>query len=93
LTRLEIQQFWTSAGSIKAHMCQREQVAADCSLWASATCSRWFLARGLFYPEYGGDKLLRNIGSHKIYTAPHLRRRYSSWSPPWKPQILQLSVS
>jgi hypothetical protein len=32
---------------------------------------RWFLARGFFYPEDGGDKFLRNVGSHKIYTAPH----------------------
>jgi hypothetical protein len=44
----------------------------------AATCSRCFLARGIFYLEYGGDKYLRNVGSHKIYTAPHPRRRYSS---------------
>jgi hypothetical protein len=25
-----------------------------------------------------GDTFLRNVGSHKIYTAPHPRRRYSS---------------
>jgi hypothetical protein len=36
---------------------------------SAATYSRWFLARGFFYPEDGGDKLLRNVGSHKIYTA------------------------
>jgi hypothetical protein len=30
------------------------------------------------YSEDGGDMLLRNVGSHKIYTAPHPRRRYSS---------------
>jgi hypothetical protein len=41
-------------------------------------CSRWFLARGFFYPEDGGDIFLRNVGSHKIYTAPHPRRRHSS---------------
>jgi hypothetical protein len=28
--------------------------------------------------EDGGDSFLRNVGSHKIYTAPHPRRRYSS---------------
>jgi hypothetical protein len=28
----------------------------------------------------------RNVGSHKIYTAPHPRRRHSSQSPLWKPQ-------
>jgi hypothetical protein len=51
---------------------------------SAATCSGWFLARGFFYPEDGGDIFLRNVGSHKIYTAPHPRRRYSSgiyWSP------------
>jgi hypothetical protein len=31
-----------------------------------------------FYPENGGDMFLRNVGSHKIYTAPHPRRRHSS---------------
>jgi hypothetical protein len=39
---------------------------------------RWFLARGFFYPEDGGDTFLRNVGSHKIYTASHPRRRHSS---------------
>jgi hypothetical protein len=42
------------------------------------TCSRWFLARGFFYPEKGGDSFLRNVDSHKFYTAPYLRRRHSS---------------
>jgi hypothetical protein len=45
---------------------------------SAAICSRWFLARGFFYPEDGGDTFLRNVGSHKIYTAPHPRRRHSS---------------
>jgi hypothetical protein len=44
----------------------------------AATCSRWFLDRRFFYPEYGGDNTLRNFGSHKIYTEPHPRRRLSS---------------
>jgi hypothetical protein len=43
-----------------------------------ATCSRWFLASGFFYPEDGGDTFLRNVGSHKFYTAPHPRKRHSS---------------
>jgi hypothetical protein len=43
-----------------------------------ATCSRWFLARGFFYPEDGADMFLRNVSSQKIYTAPHPRRRHSS---------------
>jgi hypothetical protein len=44
---------------------------------SAATCSRWFLARGFFYHENGGDKFLRNVGSYKIYTAQQLRRRHS----------------
>jgi hypothetical protein len=31
---------------------------------------------------------LRNVGSYKKYAVIHPRRRYSSYSPPWKPQIL-----
>jgi hypothetical protein len=42
------------------------------------TCSCWFLASGFLYPEDGGDTFLRNVGSHKIYTAPRPRRRHSS---------------
>jgi hypothetical protein len=30
------------------------------------------------YPEDAGDTFFRNVGSHKIYTAPHPRRRHSS---------------
>jgi predicted RNA binding protein YcfA (HicA-like mRNA interferase family) len=37
---------------------------------SASHCSRLFLARGYFYPEDGGDKFLRNVGSHKIYMAP-----------------------
>jgi hypothetical protein len=48
-----------------------------CRIWLT-TCSCWFLARGFFYPEDGGDAFIRNVGSHKIYTAPHPRRRHSS---------------
>jgi hypothetical protein len=55
---------------------------------SAATCSSWFLACRFFYPEDGGDTFLRNFGSHKIYTAQHHRRRYSSQSLLWKPQIL-----
>jgi hypothetical protein len=43
-----------------------------------ATCSRWFLARGFFYPEDRGNTFLQNVGSHKNYTAPHPKRRHSS---------------
>jgi hypothetical protein len=45
---------------------------------SAATCSHWLLARGFFYPEDEGDKFIRNVGWHKIYTAPHPRRRHSS---------------
>jgi hypothetical protein len=31
-----------------------------------------------FYPEYGGDMFLRDVGSHKIHMAPHLKRLHSS---------------
>jgi hypothetical protein len=44
---------------------------------SAATCSRWFLARGFFYPEDEGDGYLRNVGLHKIYTVAHPRRRHS----------------
>jgi hypothetical protein len=29
---------------------------------SAATCSRWFTARGFFYPEAGGHAFLRNVG-------------------------------
>jgi hypothetical protein len=48
------------------------------NLQSAAICSCWFLARGFFYPENGGHTFLRNIGSYKIYMAPHPRRRHSS---------------
>jgi hypothetical protein len=38
------------------------------------------LAREFFYPEDAGDTFFQNVGSHKIYTAPHPRRRQSSYS-------------
>jgi hypothetical protein len=44
---------------------------------SAATCSGWFHARGFFYPE-DGDTFLQNIGSHKIFGAPHPRRRHST---------------
>jgi hypothetical protein len=36
------------------------------------------IARGFFYPEDGGVTFLRNVGLHKIYSAPQPRRRHSS---------------
>jgi hypothetical protein len=46
---------------------------------SATTCSRWFFARGFLYTEDGGDTFLRNVGSQKIYMAPHPRRRHSSF--------------
>jgi hypothetical protein len=37
-----------------------------------------FLEADFFIPEDGGDTFLQNVGSHKMYTAPHPRRRHSS---------------
>jgi hypothetical protein len=56
--------------------CVSRHFGGTCSL--QPPTQRWFLARGFFYPEDGGDTFLRNVCSHKIYTAPHLRRRHSS---------------
>jgi hypothetical protein len=54
-----------------------------CVVWTdvsepAATCSRWFLVHGFLYPEDGGDIFFRNVGSHKIYSTPRLRRLHSS---------------
>jgi hypothetical protein len=46
---------------------------------AAVTCSIWFLARGFFYPEDGGDMFFRNVGLHTIYTVPCPRRRNSAY--------------
>jgi hypothetical protein len=43
---------------------------------------RWELEQvdeDLVYLEDWGDTFLRNVGSCRIYTAPHPRRRHSSW--------------
>jgi hypothetical protein len=47
-------------------------------LCINSTTSEWleklltiFFACGFFYPEDGGEKLLRYIGSYKTHTAPH----------------------
>jgi hypothetical protein len=46
-------------------------VSEECiaSIFRISTCSRWFLARGLFCPGDGGDTSLRNVGSRKNYTS------------------------
>jgi hypothetical protein len=43
-------------------------------LQTATICSSWFLTLGFFYSEDGGDTLLRNVGLHKIYTAPNPRK-------------------
>jgi hypothetical protein len=40
------------------------------------------------HPNDGGDTFFRNVGSYNSHTTSHARRRHSSESPPWKPQIL-----
>jgi hypothetical protein len=45
-------------------------------------------ARTRFTLHHILDTFLRNVGWNKIYTAPDPRRRHSSQSPPWRPQIL-----
>jgi hypothetical protein len=37
---------------------------------------RWL--HSAVYPEDEGDTFLRNVGSHKMFTAPYIRRRRSS---------------
>jgi hypothetical protein len=43
-------------------------LSSETWLRPATTCSLWFLARGFFCPEGGGDTFLRCVGSHKIYT-------------------------
>jgi hypothetical protein len=70
---------WTDVSEERIASIFRVEKSAD---------SRWFLGHGFFYYEDGGDTFLCNVGSHKIYMVPHPRRRHSSQSPLWKPQIL-----
>jgi hypothetical protein len=70
----------------------RRQLVANsflilCELWELRLLRRWLWRMpsfgmrrrvDFFYPEDGGDTLLRNVGFHKIHTAPHPRRRHSS---------------
>jgi hypothetical protein len=57
-----------------------EKSASEVPTFFIFTATRWLLARGFFYHEDGSDTFLRNISSHKIYTAPHPRRRHSPLS-------------
>jgi hypothetical protein len=54
-----------------------EKSASEEPGW-TGECSLQPPANGFFYPEDGGDTFLRNVRSHKIYTAQHSRRLQSS---------------
>jgi hypothetical protein len=63
-------------GKLRTPKCTRKFYRGQFSL--NVTYSRWFLARRFFYLQDGSDMFLRNVGSHKIYTAPHPRKGHSS---------------
>jgi hypothetical protein len=70
---------WTDVSEeYRLHLQGRKLLERGTRVQSAATCSRWFLAGRFFYPEDGGDTFLRNVGSHKIYTAPHPTRRHST---------------
>jgi hypothetical protein len=48
-------------------------------------CSK--LNNSCHHDEVGGDAFLWNVGSYKSHMSSHPRRRHSSWSPQWIPQI------
>jgi hypothetical protein len=51
------------------------EIVKNAVFWGVAQCR----CGGFFYPEDGGDTILRNVGSiGHIYTAPPPRRRHSS---------------
>jgi hypothetical protein len=52
-----------------------ERTSDRCLLLTLVSRSRIF-----FYSEVRGDTFLRNVGSHKLYTAPDPKKRYSSHS-------------
>jgi hypothetical protein len=54
-----------------------ERIASIFRVEKSESEGRW-LVRGFFSHEDEGDTFFRNVGSYKIYTAPHPRRRHSS---------------
>jgi hypothetical protein len=43
---------------------------------SAATCLHWFLARGFFYPEDGGDTFLRNVDSQILQFQVTLTTNY-----------------
>jgi hypothetical protein len=66
------------ADGLSGSFIHSQRMNATAAASSAATCSRWFFARGFFYPEDGGDTILLNVGSiDHIYTAPHPRRRHS----------------
>jgi hypothetical protein len=70
---------WTDVSEERiAYIFSVEKSASEVPVWAGGCKLSWFLTREFFYIEDVGDTFLRNVGSHKIYTAPHPRRRHSS---------------
>jgi hypothetical protein len=70
---------WTDISEERiASIFRVEKSASEEPAWAACTWRRWLLVRGFLYPEDGSNTFLRNVGSHKIYTVPHPRRRRSS---------------
>jgi hypothetical protein len=53
-------------GTCRLHLQRRKIRERGTSL------SRWLQSADFFYLEDGHDTLFRNVGSHKIYTAPHV---------------------
>jgi hypothetical protein len=71
---------WKSDKSVKGSA----SLIAGCFSTGDSVCSHLLTLvprSRIFYPEDGGDTFLRNVGSHKIYTARHPRRRHSSTFP------------
>jgi hypothetical protein len=66
-------------GRVQPLLCNRRISKHPFVNLSVVTCLRCFLARGFIYHEYGGARYIRNVGSHKIYTAPHPKRRHSSY--------------
>jgi hypothetical protein len=62
------------SSSSTIHALMLPALASVCSVNASTTPD----GSRTLYPEDGSDTLFRNVGSHKIYTAPYPRRRRSS---------------
>jgi hypothetical protein len=79
VTNLRLNSILFVRSEVFTAMTMKNDVFWDVALQSAAICSRWFVTREFFYPEYGSKMFLRNAGSYKIYTVPHPRRRHSSF--------------